>query len=216
LLSRLAVRFFRFRALLCIALILPTGVRDETERSGLSLAIGIAIRRSVLTEYPQVASSYFRLLLGFINKLFNTALPQGGADLLLAALRDVNESSAAFSKLATLVDFSVMASHLLRPEVKAFRVWQIRVTQICRASGSRVPKFIFCGDDFGYLDLIDLVLGALTIGIRFRETTATEHGPEEPKPHEGWISVIRMSSVVEVATGVALVRGPKPKYICVY
>jgi len=211
-----AIRFFRFQSRICVALVLPTGVTDETNRLGLRVAVGVSVSSRLVEDHEFALSSYLSLIMDTLNRLLGLGLPFEGADALLNSIRDPENSADVFSKLSMLVDLTRLASRMLGPELGSRRKPPESIKSLRKKLGQKTPRYILCGADASYLDAVNILSATLGPAIWFRDRTIVEGIVEGDRSETECIRLLRMPEIVGAVREAKVFNSAGRKYLLVY
>jgi hypothetical protein len=97
-------RGFWWKDYFCVALGLPTALRDQAQRKGLCLWVGALFPRASLPA--ELLAAFINLYFATLNTLFAIHLPDSGAEEFIRRLNEAEEPKSvgeAFGKLLTLM-----------------------------------------------------------------------------------------------------------------
>lgn len=131
---------FRFQGDTGAAIVLPTRLRDEAGRGGLSIAFGC------LSNARFLIPPYLRAMVSTINHVLKLDLPVRGADELLMMFRKAADDSTFTGRLGVMAINLILASDIVRSVYTAPAWWhklRINARSLRFRPRKRVPRVVW-------------------------------------------------------------------------
>src|SRR6267142_3109550 len=204
--------------MICVGILLPTQLRDEGGRVGLTIAIGVFLNGKTFKLRSSAVSGFFRIYLQLLNRTFGVSLPDSGANHMLQIIRaahiseDAEQRSLLGIKLRTLLDGLLLSSDsagdLLRSRWRWARLrWKRK---------RRLPKLIIYEADSDYVDLLSLFLNELDGAITRKGKTAVQQPFDNLNQDMTCIRLVPLDRCLSQAAAIKLRKRNRKRYLTIY
>ena len=213
----LSIRCFLFEGMISIAVLLPTGLKDEGGREGLTVSIGLFLNAKAFRLRSTATSAYFKTYLNLLNRTFALTLPHDGADGFLKMIRsaysdnELTHQSALGIKITTLLDSLILASASAGEMMSSRWKWSRRRWNLKR----KLPKIIIYESDTDYLELLSFFFAELDGAITRKGKTGIQQ-PFDDLNGMTCISLVPLEGCLRSASAIKLRKRHRRRYLNIY
>ena len=213
----MTARAFLFHNKMCVAVLLPTNLKDEGGRSGLILSIGFFVRRRYIRVQSSILADYLKIYMQTINRQFSLSLPASGSDQLMKIIGDAQEKSdrskESLFKLQSVINSLLLASTTVG-EISKKLPWWSKLPRL--GLRRRLPKTIYYQTGTAYEDVFDIFLKELSQGLKGLGKTGVQQLFDGADEGKGLMSLIPFTGPIADARDIKLGKCRGKTYIKIY
>jgi hypothetical protein len=187
----MTARAFPFHSKMCVAVLLPTRVKDDGGRSGLIVTIGFFVKKRYIRVHSSILADYLNIFIETINRQFSLSLPARGRSRLMKAIEDAqgssDQSKVSLFKLQGVMDSLLLASTTVG-EISKKLPWWSKLPRV--GLRQRLPKTIYYQPGTAHDDMLNIFLKELGQGLKGLGRTGVQQLFDRTDEDKGLMSLI--------------------------
>lgn len=217
--QKMSARAFMFHSNLCVAVTLPTNLKDKGGREGLSVSFGVFATGNVAAKFPSAISAYIKIFINNLNRTFSLSLPTTGAEELLATIQAAQENSDLFDlyvRFLTVLDILFIASQTVEDLIIIVPKRNSFLRSLTQVHKRKAPKAILYPPDADYEEVLGFFLRELNRSFSKVGHTGTYEILNKSIEDKGIISLASAPSVISEADAISWEKQQGKLYLRIY
>jgi len=206
------LRLFLYDKQLILAIIIPLSIRDEAERKGLVLCLGILADIHLFAQSPNPLVVYFKSFIDLININFGFSLPEKDSEKLVEIIRNPSQYQHTVKKLVrTMITISQIIDQLKPCGLK--KSWSYKIFKDTR--NIFTPKVIVCPENITFYEILEIIIQETIELISKKGVLAVENALEDKFIDKDIIVIYKLPKPLLQGKRIRIKKLRKNKYICI-